>query len=87
MATKKSFGFLNPIVVQFDDGILTIKQAGKKVSLTTDEIKSVRAERRTFRGHVLAIDTNSDTLYFKARTEKNALEAVKYIKGLISQTG
>lgn len=79
---KKSFGLINPIVVKLEDSLVTIKRAGKKVTLAMNEIKAVRHERRALRGHVLVVETYNKPLYFK-QSESACKEAMKYLTELV----
>lgn len=82
MKIKKKFGLVNPIVVSIDDEVVTIKRAGRKVTLQKYEIKGVHHERRAFRGHVLVIDTSTKPIYLK-QSESACKEAMQFITELV----
>jgi hypothetical protein len=79
---KESFGLVNPITVKVEDSLVTIKRAGKKVTLAMNEIKAVRHERRALRGHVLVVETYNKPLYFK-QSEGACKDAMKFLTELV----
>lgn len=62
---RAKFGNVNPIVIEHSHGVVTLKRAGKKVTLAHSDIKGVRHERKAVRGHCLVIETHNKPLYFK----------------------
>lgn len=79
---KKSFGIINPIVVVSEMGLVEVKRAGRKVTLSPSEIKAVRHERRAMRGHCLVIETYNKPIYLK-QSESACKEAMMYINELV----
>lgn len=69
---KKSFGWIHPIKVKVEDGMVTVKRSSRKVKTQRGMIRGVRVERRFFRGHVLVVETTAKTMYF--RQSKRACE-------------
>jgi hypothetical protein len=73
-----SLGWVDQIVVKSENGILTVEQTSKKLSLAHQDVKAVRTE-----GSSLVVETYTEPIYFKAPSEENAKEAMSQVLELV----
>jgi hypothetical protein len=78
---KKSFGgFPHSIKVESEIGLITVKRAQKKVTLSPSQIQGVRVEK-AWSAYKLVIETSSKVIKFK-QSEKACNKAMAYIMEL-----
>jgi hypothetical protein len=77
-AVKKKFGgFPHPIKIESDIGLITVKRAQKKVTLSPSQIRGVRVEK-LWGAYKLTIETDSKVIKFK-QSEKACNKAMAYL--------